>query len=266
MQVVKNYPNGVFCWVDLATTDPEAAKAFYTGLFGWDHEDLPTDMGVPYTMFRIEGKNVAALSAMNPDMQAQGVPPHWSSYVKHDDVDAVAAKVTEAGGTLMLPPCDVMDSGRMLFAQDPTGAAFGVWQPASHIGAELVNMPNALIWNELQTRATDAAKTFYSAVFDWMYETDPSGYILCQENGRTQAGIMQMDENWGDEIPNNWGVYFMVADLATSVAKVKELGGAIMVPPTAAGEMGKFSVVQDPQGGAFTIMQFDGPVDNPPGY
>ncbi len=265
MQVVKNYPNGVFCWVDLATTDPEAAKAFYTGLFGWEYEDLPTDMGIPYTMFRIEGKNVTALSAMMSDMQAQGVPPYWSSYIKHDNVDAVAAKVTEAGGTLMMPPSDVMDSGRMAFAQDPTGAAFGIWQPAGHIGAELVNMPNTLVWNELQTRDSEAAKAFYSAVFDWTYGSDSSGYILCQENGRTQAGIIQMDENWGDEIPNNWGVYFMVTDLAASVAKVKELGGNIIVPPTAAGEMGKFSVVQDPQGGAFTIMQFDGPVDSPPG-
>lgn len=266
MKVVKRYPDGVFCWVDLATTDPQAAKAFYTGLFGWAFEDLPTDMGVPYTMFSIDGKNVAALSAMNPDMQAQGVPPHWSSYIKHDDVDAVAERVTAAGGSLLFPPMDVMDSGRMTFAQDPSGAAFGVWQPKSHIGAELVNMPNTLVWNELQTRDSEGAKAFYSAVFDWTYETDPNGYNLCQQNGRTQAGILQMDESWGDQIPNNWTVYFMVADLDASGAKVKELGGNVLVPATPAGELGKFSVVQDPQGGAFVIMQFSGPVDPPPGY
>ena len=265
MKVVKKYPDGVFCWVDLATTDPAAAKAFYTGLFGWESEDLPTDMGAPYTMFRIEGKNVAALSAMMPDMQAQGVPPHWSSYVKHDNVDAAAAKVTEAGGSLASPPFDVMDSGRMAFAQDPAGAAFGIWQPASHIGAELVNMPNTLVWNELQTRDAEGAKSFYGAVFDWTYESDPNGYILCQESGRAQAGILQMDESWPENVPSNWSVYFMVADLDVSVAKVKELGGNIMVPPTPAGELGKFSTVQDPQGAAFTIMQFDGPVDSPPG-
>ena len=97
MQVVTNYPDGVFCWVDLATTDPAAAKAFYTGLFGWTYKDFPTDMGGDYTMFQLEGKNVAALSGMNPEMLAQGIPPFWSSYVKHDDVDTVAARVTEAG-------------------------------------------------------------------------------------------------------------------------------------------------------------------------
>ncbi len=265
MHVVKQYPDGVFCWTDLATTNPEAAKKFYTGLFGWESEDLPTDMGVPYTMFTIEGKNVTALSAMNPDMQAQGIPPYWSSYVKHDNVDAVAERITTNGGTLMSPPFDVMDSGRMAFGQDPSGAAFGIWQPKNHIGAQLVNMPNTVIWNELQTRDTEGAKAFYGKVFDWTYESDPNGYIMCQENGRTQAGIIKMDENWPAEVPNNWGVYFMVADLDDSVAKVGELGGSIMVPPTSAGEMGKFAVVQDPQGGAFTIMQFDGPVDTPPG-
>ena len=126
-------------------------------------------------------------------------------------------------------------------------------------------MPNTLIWNELQTRDVAGAKSFFGAVLDWTYVADPnSGYVMSQVDGRTQAGIMQLDESWGD-VPNNWSVYFMVADLETAVAKVKELGGNILFPPTQAGDLGKFSVAQDPQGGAFTIMQFDGPVDSPPG-
>ena len=265
MQVVKEYPDGVFCWVDLATTDAEGAKAFYGGLFGWEALDLETDLGPIYTMFQIDGKNVAAVSAMNPDMQAQGVPPHWSSYVKHSDVDAVAARVTEVGGTVMMPPMDVMDSGRMLFAQDPSGAAFGVWQPANHIGAELVNIPNTLIWNELQTRDKDGSLAFYNTVFGWTHDSDPNGYVMLKADGRTQAGMIQMDESWGP-MPPNWSVYFMVKDVEAAVAKVGELGGNVMVPPTAAGELGRFAVVQDPQGGVFTVMQFGGPVDAPPGY
>ena len=153
----------------------------------------------------------------------------------------------------------------MTVAQDPTGAAFAVWQPKNHIGAQLVNIPNTLIWNELQTRAPETAKTFYAAVFGWTYDADPNGYIMCKQDGRTQAGMIQMDETWG-EVPNNWTVYFMVEDLEASVSKVQELGGNVLVPPTPAGELGKFSVVQDPQGGAFTIMQFNGPVDSPPGF
>ncbi len=265
MQVVKEYPDGLFNWVDLATTDTEGAKAFYAGLFGWQAEDLPTDVGVPYTMFKIDGYNVVGMSAMPPDMQKQGVPPMWSSYVKHSDVDAITAKAEAAGATIVMPPMDVMDAGRMMFAQDPTGATFGVWQPKNHIGAKLVNQANTLVWNELHTRDSKAAQAFYEAVFDWTVSRDPSGYGMFANNGRTQAGMLTMDESFG-EMPPNWGVYFLVEDVNAMSAKVKELGGNILVPVTAAGEVGNFSVVQDPQGGTFTIMEFSGPVDAPPGY
>lgn len=265
MKVVTQYPDGVFSWIDLMTTDVAGAKAFYGGLFGWAFEDRPIDGGGVYTMAQIDGKNVAGMGEMNPDMQEQGMPPVWASYINHSDIDTVAAKVTEAGGTLLMPPMDVMAEGRMAMFMDPAGATVGVWQPKKHIGAELVNMPNTLVWNELQTRDSEGAKAFFGAVMGWTYDSDPNGYIMCKAGERIQAGMMQMDESWG-EVPNNWAVYFMVADLEASVAQAQELGGNVLVPPMAAGEMGKFSVVQDPQGGAFTIMQFDGPVDPPPGY
>jgi len=264
MKVVKKYPDCLFCWIDLATTDPAGAKAFYGGLFGWEFEDLPTDVGVPYTMCRIDGKNVAGLSAMPPDMAQQGVPPIWSSYVKHSDVDAVAARITEAGGTITMPAMDVMESGRMLFANDPTGAAFGVWQPKEHTGAELVNRPNTLIWNELQTHDPETARAFYASVFDWQYDVDPSGYIMPKTDDRIHAGMMKIDESWGD-VPDNWQVYIMVEDVDAATEKAKELGGNILNGPMDAGQVGRLSVVQDPQGGVLTIMQFNGPADTPPG-
>lgn len=264
MHVVTNYPDGVFCWVDLVTTDTAAAKSFYSGLFGWEAKDLPIDMGGVYTTFYLDGKTVAGLGTMDPNMQAQGIPPFWTSYVKHDDVDTIAARITEAGGTLMFPPMDVMEEGRMVMAMDPAGAVFGAWQPRNHTGAQLVNMANTLVWNELQTRDAQASSAFYRAVFDWTEVLDPSGYVMFAQDERRQAGMMQMDGGWGD-VPPNWAVYFMVENLETAVAKAQGLGGNILVPPTAAGELGKFSVVQDPTGGVFTIMQFDGPVDPPPG-
>lgn len=266
MQVVKDYPDGIFCWVELSTTDPEGAKAFYTGLFDWEFEDIPTDMGGTYTMLKLEGKKVTALSAMPPDMQSQDIPPFWTSYVKHSDVNAVVEKIMAAGGTLMFPPMDVMAYGRLTIGQDPTGAAFGVWQPGSHIGAELVNMPNTLVWNELQTRQPDKAKAFYNAVFGWTGEADESGYVVLEQNGRRHAGMITMDDNWPPEVPNNWTTYFMVEDVDAKIALAQKLGGNVLVPATQAGALGIFSVLQDPQGGAFTIMSFNGPIDPPPGY
>ncbi|MCP4418200.1 MAG: VOC family protein, partial [Chloroflexi bacterium] len=219
-----------------------------------------------YTMLRLEGKSVTALSAMPPDMQAQGIPPFWTSYVKHSDVDTVVEKMVAAGGTVMFPPMDAMEYGRMTMGQDPTGAAFGVWQPGTHIGAQLVNIPNTLVWNELQTRQPDEAKAFYNTVFGWTGEADENGYVVYEQNGRQHAGMMAMDENWPPEVLNSWSTYFMVEDVAAKVATAQGLGGNVLVPPTPAGEIGIFSVLQDPQGGAFTIITFSGPVDSPPGY
>ena len=265
MQVVKEYPNGVFSWVDLTTSDVEGAKAFYGGLFGWEFLDIPSGESQTYSMGQIEGLNVAGMGPLSPDMIAGGVPAHWASYIKHDDVDSVAAKITEAGGNLMFPPMDVMDSGRMIMATDPAGAAFGVWQPKQHIGAQLVNIPNTLTWNELQTRELEGAKEFYAAAFGWTYEVDESDYVAASVDGRVQAGMMAIDESWGP-VPNNWSVYFLVENVEATVARVSELGGTVMVPPTDAGQVGRFSVIQDPQGAISTAIEYKGEATPPPGY
>ncbi len=264
MQVVKKYPDGVFCWVDLGTTDVEGAKAFYGGLFGWIFEDKPTDVGVPYTMATIDGNSVVGMGPLPPGSQEQGIPPYWSSYVKHDDIDAIAAKITEAGGEIVMPLMDVMTEGRMLIATDPTGAMFGVWEPQDHIGAQVVNAPNSLFWNELQTKNVEAAKAFYASVFGWTHNADESGYVASAADGRVQAGMMAIQEEWGD-VPPNWSVYFLVADAETAVAKAHELGGTILRPPFQVGEMGKMAVIQDPQGAVFNVMDSNY-VDPPPGY
>ncbi|MGD8857330.1 MAG: VOC family protein [Chloroflexota bacterium] len=261
MQVVSRYPDGVFSWIDLGTTDPEAAKVFYGGLFGWSFLDMPTDSGTIYSMAQLEGYNVAGLGPLDAGMQEQGVPPFWSSYVKHDDVDSVAARAADAGGTVLLPPFDVMDAGRMTMIQDPIGAVFGVWKPGSHIGAELVNIPNTLTWNELQTSALDAARSFYAAVFGWTYDEDENGYVMAKAGDRVQAGMMRMTN-----VPPNWSIYFLVDDIESVAAKVGELGGSLLVPATSAGEIGKFCVAQDPQGAVFSIIEYSGPASPPPGY
>lgn len=263
MHVMTKYPEGVFSWVDLASTDVDAAKAFFSGLFGWSYVDLPTPMGNDYTMCQIDGKNVAGLSAMPPMLQAQGVPSFWTSYVNHSDVDAIAAKITAAGGQVMMPPMDVMESGRMLVATDPEGAQFGVWQPNQHIGAQLCNVPNTLVWNELATRDSAVASEFYTAVFDWTITADESGYGMISADSRRQAGMMSMDENWGG-IPAYWGVYFLVEDADATATKAVELGGTIINGPFDAGEVGKIVILTDPAGGMFSAIQSN-VVDAPPG-
>ncbi|HEY5183317.1 MAG TPA: VOC family protein, partial [Actinomycetes bacterium] len=135
------YPHGLFGWVDLTTTDVEGARAFYTELFGWTSQDLPTPMGPAYTMFSKDEKLVAGMTPQQPALAAAGVPSLWSSYVLVEDVDAVLATVEPSGGAVVMPAMDVMDQGRMAMVSDPSGAVVGLWQPEKHQGADLFNAP-----------------------------------------------------------------------------------------------------------------------------
>lgn len=141
MKIVSKYPDGMFSWIDLGTTDLEAAHAFYSALFGWTPDNQPLPGGGSYTNFRLDGYTVAGAAEMLPEMKANGVPPAWTSYVSHSDIDTVAARAAEAGGTVFFEPMDVMEYGRMAILGDPTGASFGLWQPKAHIGAQVSISP-----------------------------------------------------------------------------------------------------------------------------
>lgn len=261
MYTIDKYPDGIFAWVDLATPDIAGAKAFYSQLFGWELRDLPLPGGGSYTNAYIDGRTVAGMGEMQADMKAQGVPAYWTSYVKHDDADALAGRVAAAGGAVLVPPMDVMDEGRMAIFADPTGAVWGVWQPKNHTGAQVVNSPNSLVWNELQTHDTEAAGAFYEQVFGWGREVS-DGYIAFTQDGRAHAGGMAIRPEWGD-VPANWSVYFLADDLAAAVARVRALGGQVHNEFELPG-MGAGAVVADPQGGVFTLVHYPADVIPPP--
>ncbi len=151
MPVRTSYAQGTPNWVDLQTPDTEAAKAFYTSLFGWAYDDQPMPEGGPYSMATLGGQHVAAIAPQSPDLAAAGAPAVWNTYLAVDNVDDALAKVEAAGGQVAMPAFDVMDAGRMGFVLDPSGAAVAFWQARQHIGASLVNEPGAVVWNELIT-------------------------------------------------------------------------------------------------------------------
>src|SRR5438067_1881407 len=127
MPNIEKHEPGSFCWIELATTDQNAAKAFYTELFGWAASDFPMGPGEFYTMFELDGRDAAATYTMKEQMRSQGIPPHWMIYIAVDSADATAGKVTAARGKVIAPPFDVFDIGRMAVLQDPTGAVFSAW-------------------------------------------------------------------------------------------------------------------------------------------
>lgn len=250
---------GEFCWWDLSTNDPSKAKDFYSKLFGWTARDIPVGEGMVYTMLEKDGKQAAALSGMQPEMAAMGVPPHWSSYIGVDDADAIVARAKALNATVLAEPFDVMNEGRMAVLQDPTGAQICVWQPKDHKGAQHKNAVGGVIWNELATPNAPAAGEFYSSLFGYQASTMPMGemgtYTLLNQGETQAAGIMPMvGEQWTG-IPPHWMPYFAVENVEDSVATASSLGAEIIVPPTPIPEIGTFSVVKDPTGAVFSVIQ-----------
>jgi predicted enzyme related to lactoylglutathione lyase len=250
------YAPGTPSWVELATPDTDAAAEFYGELMGWSATEPGSEETGGYRMFQQDGKNIAGLMG---HMQ-EGQPTAWASYVSVADADDTAAKVKAAGGSVVVEPMDVMDIGRMAFFSDPTGAVFGVWQPKTFTGADLVNEPNSLCWNEVMTRDADTDKAFYPAVFGWAasrpsFEGAPESYIVWELDGKPVGGMMQMsDEYFPAEIPPHWGVCFAVADCDGTVAKARELGATVTNGPVDM-PIGRFAGFIDPQGASFTVMQ-----------
>jgi predicted enzyme related to lactoylglutathione lyase len=250
------YAPGTFCWVELGTSDGEGAKKFYTELFGWDFTDNPIGPGMVYTMLKQDGKDVGALYQLAPEMTAEGVAPHWLSYASVASADEAAAKAKEAGGTLKKEPFDVFTVGRMAVVQDPTGAVFALWQPGTHHGAGIVNVPNSFCWNELSTPDTAKAGEFYTKLFGWTENKQQFGPIEYTSfmNGETPAGGMYTPPPEMGNIPPNWLVYFAVDDCDAKVEKAGSLGAGVLAPAMDI-SVGRFAILSDPQGAAFAVIK-----------
>ncbi len=266
------HPHGLFSWTDIALPDPQAGSAFYATLFGWDAEDQFDPHGnYIYTMFSRDGKSVAGLGPQSPEGAGGGMPPMWMSYVNVDNVDATVSSVTLHGGSVQVPVMEVMNSGRMAIVADPQGAVFALWEDGDHSGGEVFNSHGAMTWNELATRNTAGAKAFYAAALGWDFEKFPGDneYWLIMVQGKARGtlhqdddyngGIMPMGDNWPEEVPPHWMVYFSVDDTDATVARLGELGGSVSVPPFET-PAGRIAVVADPQGGTFSVIQPAPPV------
>jgi predicted enzyme related to lactoylglutathione lyase len=245
---------GSFSWVELGTRDAAAAKAFYTSLFGWAFVDTPAGPNRIYTRLQLQGKDVGALYEQDEEQQAHGMPPNWMSYVTVASADQAAAKVKELGGKLMAEPFDVSTYGRMAIFQDPTGAMLAVWEPRQHIGVQIRDEPASLCWNELATRDPGAAAKFYTALFGWRTKGDPAGpYTEWYRGNVAIGGMMPMDPAWG-QVPPHWTPYFQVGDCDGSARSAESLGARLLVPPQDIPNVGRFSMIQDPQGATFAIV------------
>jgi uncharacterized protein len=246
------WPPGTPCWVEGTVPDVQAARAFYADLFGWETVDTGPEFG-GYTIARLSGRPVAGLAPTLPDAP---LPPTWTTYIAADDVAAAASRVTKAGGTISLEPTDVMEEGRVAVATDPAGAVFGLWQARNHRGAEVVNEPGTLTWNECMTRDYARAQRFYTEVFGYDLEEIGDGsfhYSVLHVCGRPVGGLGELGATMPAEIPPYWISYFAVADAEASLTRATGLGARVRMPAqdTPYGRMG---VLEGPQGEVFAVI------------
>lgn len=271
------YIPGVPCWVETSQPHPETTLPFYSGLFGWEFEDvMPGGSDDKYFIGRIRGGDVAAVGSI-----PQGAPPiaTWNTYVWVGSADETASKAREAGGAVLMEPFDVMDSGRMAVLADPEGAAFCVWQAKNHKGAQIVNEHGSLNFNGLRTRDPAGAKAFYGAVFGWetlglsagtMWTLPGYGDHLEERSPGLREQMVQMGAPEGfidvvaalnpirdddPDTPAHWSVTFGVDSADAIAAKAPSLGGEVVAGPYDA-PWSKVTVIRDPQGATFIASQF----------
>jgi predicted enzyme related to lactoylglutathione lyase len=243
--------------MELGTTDQNAAKKFYSNLFGWTPQDNPMGPGEVYTIFQLNGREAAAGYTLRKDQQAHGVPPHWMLYIASDNVDASSKRAAELGATVVMQPFDVMDYGRMAVIIDPTGAHFSIWKANKNTGIAVNNEDGAFCWADLSTPDVDRASKFYSQLFGWKLEKsekDPSGYLHIK-NGEDYIGGIPPAQHRDPKTPPHWLLYFQTSDCDASVNKAKQNGAAVYFGPMSMEGVGRLAVLADPQGAAFSVFQ-----------
>lgn len=254
MSAVTTFTPGKPVWVDLAVPDVESARTFYEGLFGWEAVVPDDPQAGGYVLFRIAGRDAAGVAPV----QGAGQPPAWSVYIGTADADETAKRVAAAGGTVVAPPFDVMDQGRMGVFQDPSGAFVSVWQATKMQGIQVTGEPGSFGWAELNSRGLESVKPFYKEVFGWDVKSTPMGeglgdYTEWLRDGQSVAGGMEMSPMVPAEVPSYWLVYFSVADVDKAVETASALGARVLMP-AAEYPGGRFAIFSDPQGAAFGVI------------
>lgn len=238
-------------WFDLMTSDAPAARQFYGKVLGWEYDVSGPEFG-HYAMAR-RGSDVCA--GIGQIDAGDTYPPSWNVYFGVTSADDTVAKITAAGGTVIAPPMDIGEHGRMAICQDPTGAVFGLWQPMRHVGAGLIGEPGGMVWSEVNTRDAAAASKFYCTVFglrDEVMEMQGAAYHMLHTDEGPACGVLQMTAEWGD-MPPHWMAYLAVESAEAAKERVIEAGGTVPFGPFDS-PYGRIIVVMDPQGAAVSLI------------
>lgn len=238
--------NSEFCWINVLTPDPDAARGFFARVLGWAYLEIP---GKGHRI-QVGGHDVGAIFDLGAPQVPPGTPAGIGVMVKVASADATAERVRALGGTAK-PAFDIGPQGRMAECYDLEGANFDVWEPRGSPGTTVDSTHHgAPSWFEVLAADPAQAREFYTTLFGWTAEAMPMGAFEYSvfTLGETQVGGLMplLPELAG--VPPHWAVYFTVDDPDASARTAGELGATLFVPPQDIPGVGRFAGIRSPQG------------------
>ena len=247
---------GKFIFADYFTSDIEAARRFYGGLFGWEWRWVSPDHS--YGIFYHDDIAVAGvvLQEANDTVQAYG---RWIYYISTDDVPKMVADIVSGGGRVLLEPRSVPDRGTLAVVADAEGAPFGLLDSSSGDPADYRAEPGEWLWVSLYSQDAGEASRFYGSQFGYeIIEADDTGdgpgYFL-SKGGYARAGISHLSAE--SESHPTWVGYIRVEDVGAYVAKAVDLGGEVLLGQAPELLEGNLAVVSDPAGAPIALIKWN---------
>ncbi|WP_433869304.1 VOC family protein [Saccharopolyspora sp. CA-218241] len=245
---------GMPCWIELITTDLDAAQEFYAGLFDWTYETHSDPESGEHVIALREGFPVASLRAASGDQST------WRLYLATHDCTEVSGEAVGLGATITVPRNHVPKVGAKTVLVGPSGAEFGLLQPEESWQFD-VGLPGTLMWAELVTIRAQAADSFFQELFG--YEAEQFGtehrsdYSVWYLDGESVLARVSMIREFitAQTLPH-WLLYLGADDAIGTdelVRRAMELGGRIRVVPYDS-SIGRVAVLRDPTGARFAVV------------
>ncbi len=253
-ETTKSVP-GRWIWAELFTSDLDEAQEFYASVFGWTFETRGS-REKPYTLIRNEGIPVAGM-VRHPAAEGDALQSRWVGLISVDDVDSRAARVREAGGSVLLDPVKLRGRGTVALVADAEGARFGLIASDSGDPPDVMPESGNWLWHELWAGSADSAADFYRQTVG--YSVKPTGRARGKieqhlvAGGFPRAGVIQYR---ADGLPSAWLHYIRVDDIHDAVARVKKAGGTVLISPSREFRRGRAAVILDPMGAPLGIAEW----------
>jgi predicted enzyme related to lactoylglutathione lyase len=244
---------GKFVWHNLVTSDGEAARRFYGGLFGWEFEVKEDGR---YSVIMFHGRNLGGILDASKDGNAPK-RGRWLSAMSVANLEASLAAVDAAGGKQLEAPIDVPGVGHVVTVEDADGAVLHLLSSGRGDPPDVEPQVHTWLWHELLANHADRALEFYEGAFGYRVEPlkkkPSSDYRVLWSSGEARAGILA---NPFEGTRSAWVPYVRVDDPAALAERVAELGGTVVIAPRPDVRDGTLALVLDPSGAPVALQKW----------